>query len=85
MFVKLVLILALIGSSFAQLDLNHELGINLDGMDAHADVAPISHSGAVVINGVSRANNMTMPCNNKFCEMLKYLVVSLSQDPQTQQ
>ena len=84
MLAKLVFIFALIGSSFAQLDLNRELSIDLNGVEAHSDRAPVSHAGAVVINGVSQANNMTMSCNNKFCEMLKYLAVSSSQDSQTE-
>lgn len=74
MLTKLIFILALVGSAFAQLDLNGELSIDLEGTET-LDRKPISHAGAVVINGVSQANNMTMPCNNKFCEVLKYLAV----------
>mgnify|MGYP006187815219 CR=1 FL=1 len=74
MLTKLIFILALVGSAFAQLDLN-ELSIDLEGTETHLDRKPISHAGAVVINGVSQANNMTMSCNNKFCEVLKYLAV----------
>lgn len=75
MFTKLILAFALVGSTFATLDVNRQPSVQLQEMETGFDGTPISHAGGVVINGVSQANNMTMPCNNKFCEMLKYLTV----------
>lgn len=65
MFTKLILLLALVGSTLAKINPKETV---LDGR-------PVSHAGAVVIDGVSQLNNLTMPCNNKFCEMLKYTAV----------
>lgn len=78
MLSKLILVLALVGCTFAKLDLNREASVHVENSNSGLDATPVSHAGAVVINGTSQLNGLTMPCNNKFCEMLKYTAVSLT-------
>ena len=68
MFARVVLLLAFVGITLAKLDTESSAPA------PHAKITPMA--GAVVVDGFSPANNLTMPCNNKFCEMLKYTAVS---------
>jgi hypothetical protein len=51
---------------------------SLTPFDAPLDVngEPVNFAGAIVIDGVSQTNHMDMNCNNKFCSMMEYAVVS---------
>lgn len=69
MFASVVLLLAFVGVTLAKLDIETSTAV------PHVKITPMA--GAVVVNGFSQANNLTMACNNKFCEMLKYTVVSV--------
>ncbi len=68
MFASVILLLAFVSIAFANLDIESSTSA------PHVKITPMA--GAVVVDGFSHANNLTMACNNKFCEMLKYTAVS---------
>lgn len=69
MFVSIILLFSFIKVAFAKLDAEIPTTV------PHVKISP--QAGGVVVDGFSYANNLTMPCNNKFCEMLKYTAVSI--------
>eukprot|EP01032_Pedospumella_encystans_P012794 gene12794-14773_t len=64
MFARVILLLAFVGITLTKVDAESSAPA------PRVKITPMA--GAVVVDGFSPANNLTMPCNNKFCEMLKY-------------
>ena len=80
MLLRTLVLVTLFCAGSAKLNVPHPRHIQIESLtpfDAPMDLngQPTSFTGAVVIDGVSQANNMDMNCNNKFCQMIEYAVV----------
>lgn len=80
MFITFIFTLALLGGTVAKLDKVHPSTMEIGSLAStvNADGEPVNFSGAVVIDGVSQANHLSMDCNNKFCNMWYYASVRIT-------
>jgi hypothetical protein len=81
MLIRTLLFAAVLVLASAKINLPKPKHIQIESLtpfDAPLDVngEPISFAGAVVVDGVSQTNHMDMNCNNKFCSMMLFAVVS---------